>query len=124
MLAQSEKKILWHPRGENKFIVGGGSQITMYEWSPEEPAIRHITSQQDIAHMKVRGFIFPAGCSFWSKGCGRPIGIPMSDDGYESVKRCRECDPGRCTGAKGECSPYVDGLQCSGTKRVTAGYTC
>lgn len=54
MLTQSEKKVLWHPRGENRFIVGGGSQITLYEWSPDEPAIRHVTSQQDMQHMKVR----------------------------------------------------------------------
>lgn len=46
--------MLWHPRGENRFIVGGGSQITLYEWSPDEPAIRHVTSQQDMQHMKVR----------------------------------------------------------------------
>ncbi|THH17490.1 hypothetical protein EW146_g3338 [Bondarzewia mesenterica] len=47
-----KKRLVWHPRGENRFIVGGGSQITLYEWSPGEPAIRHITSQQDLQLMK------------------------------------------------------------------------
>ncbi|KAG1739334.1 hypothetical protein EDB19DRAFT_1828902 [Suillus lakei] len=39
--AQAEKRLLWHPRWENKFMVGGGSQMTMYEWAPEESEIRH-----------------------------------------------------------------------------------
>ncbi|KAF7782973.1 hypothetical protein Agabi119p4_2349 [Agaricus bisporus var. burnettii] len=47
-----EKRLLWHPRHENKFVVGGGSQITLYEWEKEYPRIRHITSQQDLQYMK------------------------------------------------------------------------
>jgi hypothetical protein len=49
-----EKRLLWHPRQENKFVVGGGSQITLYEWAREHPRIRHVTSQQDLQYMKVR----------------------------------------------------------------------
>jgi hypothetical protein len=51
--AQVEKRLLWHPRWENKFMVGGGSQMTMYEWAPEESEIRHVTSQNDLQFMKV-----------------------------------------------------------------------
>ncbi|OAX31307.1 hypothetical protein K503DRAFT_787918 [Rhizopogon vinicolor AM-OR11-026] len=34
--AQAEKCLLWHPQWDNKFVVGGGSQMTMYEWAPEK----------------------------------------------------------------------------------------
>jgi len=50
---QSEKRLLWHPRHDNKFVVGGGSQITLYEWAPDYPEIRHVTSQHDLQFMKV-----------------------------------------------------------------------
>ncbi|KAJ7929151.1 hypothetical protein B0H13DRAFT_2311009 [Mycena leptocephala] len=50
---QPEKRLLWHPRQENKFIVGGGSQITLYEWAPDQQEIRHITSQHDLQFMKI-----------------------------------------------------------------------
>ncbi|KAJ7895961.1 hypothetical protein B0H14DRAFT_3081117 [Mycena olivaceomarginata] len=49
---QPEKRLLWHPRQENKFVVGGGSQITLYEWAPDQHEIRHITSQHDLQFMK------------------------------------------------------------------------
>ncbi|KAI0041298.1 hypothetical protein FA95DRAFT_1526764 [Auriscalpium vulgare] len=52
MVASSDRRLLWNPRGENKFLVGGNAQITLYEWSPEEPAIRHVTSLQDLQLMK------------------------------------------------------------------------
>ncbi|KAG6840528.1 hypothetical protein C0991_006166 [Blastosporella zonata] len=51
-MVQYEKKLLWHPRGANKFLVGGGSQITLYEWAPNHPGIRQITSQHDLQHLK------------------------------------------------------------------------
>ncbi|KAG0707015.1 hypothetical protein DFH29DRAFT_1016546 [Suillus ampliporus] len=50
--AQTEKRLLWHPRRDNKFVVGGGSQLTMYEWTPEKSEIRHVTSQNDLQFMK------------------------------------------------------------------------
>ncbi|KAI0066182.1 WD40 repeat-like protein [Artomyces pyxidatus] len=52
MVSQTERQLLWNPRGENRFVVGGLSQITLYEWSPGEPAIRHVTSFQDLSSMK------------------------------------------------------------------------
>ncbi|KAF8167441.1 hypothetical protein B0H34DRAFT_645099 [Crassisporium funariophilum] len=51
-MVQPEKRLLWHPRYDNKFVVGGNSQITLYEWAPEYPEIRHVTSQQDLHFMK------------------------------------------------------------------------
>jgi hypothetical protein len=51
--AQPDKRLLWHPRRNNKFIVGGGTQITLYEWAPDYPEIKHITSQHDLQFMKV-----------------------------------------------------------------------
>ncbi|KAL4078226.1 hypothetical protein V8B97DRAFT_1865454 [Scleroderma yunnanense] len=50
--AQSEKQILWHPRWLNKFVVGGGSQMSMYEWASEQSEIRHLSSQTDLSFMK------------------------------------------------------------------------
>jgi hypothetical protein len=41
-------------------MVGGGSQMTMYEWAPEESEIRHVTSQNDLQFMKVRFRNLPA----------------------------------------------------------------
>ncbi|KAJ7638426.1 hypothetical protein FB45DRAFT_902803 [Roridomyces roridus] len=48
----NDKRLLWHPRQDNKFVVGGGQQITLYEWAPEAQEIRHITSQNDLQFMK------------------------------------------------------------------------
>ena len=53
-MVQLDKRLLWHPRQENKFVVGGNSQIILYEWASEYPEIRHVTSQHDLAFMKVR----------------------------------------------------------------------
>jgi len=52
-MVQPDKRLLWHPRQENKFVVGGNSQITLYEWAAEFPEIRHVTSQHDLHFMKV-----------------------------------------------------------------------
>ncbi|KAF9483146.1 hypothetical protein BDN70DRAFT_800339 [Pholiota conissans] len=51
-MVQIEKRLLWHPRHDNKFVVGGGSQIMLYEWAEEYPEIRHVTSQHDLHFMK------------------------------------------------------------------------
>ncbi|EGO25930.1 hypothetical protein SERLADRAFT_415303 [Serpula lacrymans var. lacrymans S7.9] len=50
--ATPEKRLLWHPRQNNKFVVGGGSQMTLYEWAPGNPEIKHVTSQHDLQFMK------------------------------------------------------------------------
>ncbi|KAF7301219.1 zinc-ribbon-16 domain-containing protein [Mycena indigotica] len=47
-----DKRLLWHPQQRNKFVVGGGSQITLYEWAAESQEIRHVTSQHDLQFMK------------------------------------------------------------------------
>ncbi|ESK97742.1 wd repeat protein [Moniliophthora roreri MCA 2997] len=48
----TEKRLVWHPRHLNRFIVGGGSQITLYECTTSQPEIRHVTSQNDLQFMK------------------------------------------------------------------------
>jgi len=55
-MVQQDKRLLWHPRHDNKFVVGGNSQITLYEWAAEYPEIRHVTSQHDLHFMKVGSF--------------------------------------------------------------------
>ncbi|KAF8907863.1 hypothetical protein CPB84DRAFT_1813441 [Gymnopilus junonius] len=51
-MVQTDKRLLWHPRYDNRFVVGGNSQITLYEWAAEYPEIRHVTSQHDLQFMK------------------------------------------------------------------------
>lgn len=53
MGVQTEKRLLWHPRLDDKFLVGGGSQVTLYEWVAESSEIKHVTSKQDLNLMKV-----------------------------------------------------------------------
>ena len=53
-MVSSEKRLIWHPRGHNKFIVGGSTQITLYEWIPESSEIKQVASQLELNHMKVR----------------------------------------------------------------------
>ncbi|TFY52032.1 hypothetical protein EVG20_g10733, partial [Dentipellis fragilis] len=52
MVSQLERRVLWHPRGEDRFAVSSGSQIVVYEYAPDEPAIRDIASQQDLNSLK------------------------------------------------------------------------
>ncbi|TFK44098.1 hypothetical protein BDQ12DRAFT_640512 [Crucibulum laeve] len=51
-MVQQDKRLLWHPRNDSRFVVGGGTQITLYHWAPDYPEIRHITSQHDLQFMK------------------------------------------------------------------------
>ncbi|TBU61554.1 hypothetical protein BD310DRAFT_872921 [Dichomitus squalens] len=52
MVAQSDKRLIWHPRGQNKFIVGGSTQITLYEWIPQSTDIKQVASQSELNQMK------------------------------------------------------------------------
>jgi hypothetical protein len=31
----SARVVLWDPKGSNRFVVGGGAELKMYEWSHE-----------------------------------------------------------------------------------------
>lgn len=53
MSTRVEKRVVWHPRKENKFVVGGGSQIRLFEWAPDVPEFRLVTSLADLQLMKV-----------------------------------------------------------------------
>ncbi|KAI0699871.1 hypothetical protein C8T65DRAFT_742322 [Cerioporus squamosus] len=52
MVAQSDKRLIWHPRRQNKFIVGGSTQITLYEWLPHNSEIKQVASQLELTQMK------------------------------------------------------------------------
>ncbi|KAI0630074.1 hypothetical protein C8Q77DRAFT_1219729 [Trametes polyzona] len=52
MVAQADKRLLWHPRGQNKFVVGGSAQITLYEWLPQYSEIKQVASQLELNAMK------------------------------------------------------------------------
>ncbi|KAF8634265.1 hypothetical protein AX17_004222 [Amanita inopinata Kibby_2008] len=51
-MTPAEKRVVWHPRHDDRFVVGGGTQITLYELSREHPEIKHITSRHDLHHMR------------------------------------------------------------------------
>lgn len=55
MVVQTERRVLWHPRLDNRFLVGSASQVTLYEWLAESSEIRHVTSNhgQDATATKV-----------------------------------------------------------------------
>ena len=53
MANRIERKVLWHPRQENKFIVGSGSQLSLFEWRQDVPEFRLVASQADLQLMKV-----------------------------------------------------------------------
>uniref|UniRef100_D8PQ50 MIOS-like alpha-solenoid domain-containing protein n=1 Tax=Schizophyllum commune (strain H4-8 / FGSC 9210) TaxID=578458 RepID=D8PQ50_SCHCM len=50
--ASSDRRLLWHPRQSNTFILGSGSYITLYEWNNSFPQIKHVTTQPDLQYMK------------------------------------------------------------------------
>lgn len=52
MAGKTDKKLLWHPQNQNRFIVGGGTQITLFSWEPEVSGIQFISSQADLQLMK------------------------------------------------------------------------
>ncbi|KAI8992887.1 hypothetical protein BD414DRAFT_412412 [Trametes punicea] len=52
MVAQADKRLLWHPRGHNRFVVGGSSQLTLYEWIPQSSQIKQVASQTELNAMK------------------------------------------------------------------------
>ncbi|KAI0645993.1 hypothetical protein C8Q79DRAFT_911480 [Trametes meyenii] len=52
MVAQADKRLLWHPKGQHKFVVGGSTQITLYEWLPQSSQIKQVGSQLELNMMK------------------------------------------------------------------------
>lgn len=55
-MVQSEKKLIWHPTRQNRFVVGGGhptiGQIKVYDWDGKSE-ITEVTALGDLEHMKV-----------------------------------------------------------------------
>lgn len=49
-----ERRLSWHPRRENQFVVSGASQISLFDWSPETHQFNHIASQHDLQSLRVR----------------------------------------------------------------------
>jgi hypothetical protein len=48
-----DKRLVWHPRRDDEFVVGGGTQITLYGLAKEYPGIRQLASRNDLLHMRV-----------------------------------------------------------------------
>lgn len=46
-------RILWNPRQENRFVVGTGTRLTLYELASEHSEIRQVMAQTDLQLMKV-----------------------------------------------------------------------
>ena len=49
----ADRRLLWHPRLDNRFLVGGGTQLTVYEWLPDLSEIKHVASKYDLQMLKV-----------------------------------------------------------------------
>lgn len=66
MVLPSDKRVLWHPRLHNRFLVGSASQVTLYEWLPDSSEIKHVTSNhgQDATSMKVPRAPFSSSSRF------------------------------------------------------------
>ncbi|EJD02917.1 WD40 repeat-like protein [Fomitiporia mediterranea MF3/22] len=52
MANKMEKRLLWHPRQENRFIIGGGSQISLFDWAPDVTEFKLVSTQADLQLMK------------------------------------------------------------------------
>ena len=76
MVVQTEKRLIWHPRLDNKFLVGGGSQVTLYEWLPDSSEIKHVTSKQDLNLMKVQQPPHPLRTLFTARTVCRLVARP------------------------------------------------
>ncbi|KZS98492.1 hypothetical protein SISNIDRAFT_448741 [Sistotremastrum niveocremeum HHB9708] len=61
---QAERRVLWHPQAETRFIVGdqSGGQITLYDWSPEQSQIKHVNSFGGLQYLKCFAWC-PSGIS-------------------------------------------------------------
>ncbi|KAI0699585.1 hypothetical protein BC835DRAFT_1267644 [Cytidiella melzeri] len=44
MASQAERRVLWHPTLNSRFVVGSSSQVTLYQWLSESSEIKHVTS--------------------------------------------------------------------------------
>lgn len=69
-----DKRLVWHPRRDDEFVVGGGTQITLYSLAREYPEIRQIASRNDLHHMRV---------------CQRPFSSPRRTNNHASVSHGR-----------------------------------
>lgn len=54
MSAKADRRVIWDPRRQNRFIVGGGSQISLYGWNPSSSGFSLITARSEFQLMKVR----------------------------------------------------------------------
>ncbi|THH28339.1 hypothetical protein EUX98_g5852 [Antrodiella citrinella] len=51
-MVQSERHLLWHPRLDDRFLVGGGGQLSLYEWLPVSLEIKPVASKHDLQMMR------------------------------------------------------------------------
>lgn len=52
-MVQVDRRLLWHPRLDSKFLVGGGTQVTVYELLPNSSQSRYVASKHDLPALKV-----------------------------------------------------------------------
>ncbi|KAG9093776.1 hypothetical protein FS749_013755, partial [Ceratobasidium sp. UAMH 11750] len=52
MQASLRRQALWDPLGSDRFIVGGNSEVKLYQWNSKAGEVRTIASQSDLAHMR------------------------------------------------------------------------
>lgn len=48
----SARVVLWCPNGTNRFVVGGGSELKMYEWNHEKGEVKQCGLRSDLGLMR------------------------------------------------------------------------
>ncbi|CAE6368927.1 unnamed protein product [Rhizoctonia solani] len=52
MQASVRRQVIWDPLGSDRFIVGGSSEVKLYQWSPQAGEVRTLATQSDLVHMR------------------------------------------------------------------------
>ncbi|QRV94364.1 SEH-associated protein 4 [Ceratobasidium sp. AG-Ba] len=52
MQASMRRQVLWDALGSDRFIVGGSSEIKLYQWNSKAGEVRTLASHSDIPHMR------------------------------------------------------------------------
>ncbi|KAG8834476.1 hypothetical protein FRC17_008532 [Serendipita sp. 399] len=51
-LLGSARVVLWDPNGSNRFVVGGGNELKMYEWNHQESEVKQVGIRSDLQTMR------------------------------------------------------------------------
>ncbi|EUC66944.1 WD repeat protein, putative [Rhizoctonia solani AG-3 Rhs1AP] len=52
MQASVRRQVLWDPLGSDRFIVGGNSEVKLYQWNSHAGEVKILASQSELTHMR------------------------------------------------------------------------